>query len=231
MKKVITILLITALLAAFALPASASELTTADALTVLRAAAGMAELTPEQAARLGISGTPSTADALRILRVAAGLPAVAVEAALRLNTDVFADLGLTVSQIEAKRGRRTGGDEFVTFERGIGEYQFGDYKGERRSAHIWEIPASRLFANMGSSLHISEINVTGLTFIRETSNEFSDKYIAYFKYDDSVNHAVHVYFALNRSGIIGSGDLFSIESDYYMVDFEMDITDVSVAIW
>jgi hypothetical protein len=231
MKKAITILLIIALLAAFALPASAAELTTADALTVLRAAAGLTTLSAEEMTRLGLSGTVTTADALRILRVAAGLPAVAVEAALRLNTDIFADLGLTVSQIEAKRGRRTGGDEFVMFERGIGEYQFGDYKGERRSAHIWEIPASRLFANMGSSVHISEINMPGLTFIRETSNEFSDKYIAYFKYDDSVNHAVHIYFALSRSGIIGSGDLFNIESDYYMVDFEIDIEYIDGAIW
>jgi hypothetical protein len=231
MKKVISALLITALLAAFALPASAADLTTADALTVLRAAAGITTLSDTDIARLGISGNPSTADALRILRVAAGLPAVAVEAALRLNTDIFADLGLTVSQIEAKRGRRTGGAEFVTFERGIGEYQFGDYKGERRSAHIWEIPASRLFANMGSSVHISEIDIPGLRFIRETANDFSGKYIAYFRFDDSVNHGVHIYLALSRSGIIGSGDILSIESDYYKVDFDVIITDVTVSVW
>jgi hypothetical protein len=56
---------------------SADALTTADALTVLRAAAGLIELTAEQAAKFGISGAPSTSDALRILRVAAGLPAEA----------------------------------------------------------------------------------------------------------------------------------------------------------
>jgi hypothetical protein len=47
--------------------------TTADALTVLRAAAGLLELTAEQAERFGIDSAPATADALRILRIVAGL--------------------------------------------------------------------------------------------------------------------------------------------------------------
>jgi endoglucanase len=49
-----------------------SALTTADALTVLRAATGSMTLTDEQKARYGISGAPTTADALRILRAAIG---------------------------------------------------------------------------------------------------------------------------------------------------------------
>ncbi|MCL2638372.1 MAG: hypothetical protein FWD48_08370 [Oscillospiraceae bacterium] len=73
MKKVISVLLSMIMALSLVTAVSASGLTTADALTVLRAAAGMIELTAEQKTNLGISGTPSTADALRILRVAAGL--------------------------------------------------------------------------------------------------------------------------------------------------------------
>jgi len=50
-----------------------TPLTTADALTVLRAATGMATLTEAEVVRFGIDGEPATADALRILRVAVGL--------------------------------------------------------------------------------------------------------------------------------------------------------------
>ncbi|MDR2572567.1 MAG: hypothetical protein LBD23_20060 [Oscillospiraceae bacterium] len=50
-----------------------APLTTSDALTILRAIAGMVTLTDAQIARYGISGTPATADAMRILRVVAGL--------------------------------------------------------------------------------------------------------------------------------------------------------------
>jgi hypothetical protein len=48
-------------------------LTTADALAVLRAAAGVTTLTGGQRMRYGISGEPAAADAVRILRVVAGL--------------------------------------------------------------------------------------------------------------------------------------------------------------
>jgi hypothetical protein len=47
--------------------------TTADALLVLQAVAGLTTLTNEQTARLGIFGAPTTADALQILRIVAGL--------------------------------------------------------------------------------------------------------------------------------------------------------------
>jgi hypothetical protein len=47
--------------------------TTSDALTILRAIAGMVTLTDAQIARYGISGEPSTVDAMSILRVVAGL--------------------------------------------------------------------------------------------------------------------------------------------------------------
>ena len=50
--------------------------TTADALTVLRAATGMAMLTEAEVVRFGIVGELSTADALRILRIAVGLSGV-----------------------------------------------------------------------------------------------------------------------------------------------------------
>jgi len=50
-----------------------NNFTTDDALTVLRAVAGLSELTAGQAARFGISGTPTTEDVLRILRIIAGL--------------------------------------------------------------------------------------------------------------------------------------------------------------
>jgi hypothetical protein len=47
--------------------------TTAEALTILRAVAGVAELTDAQIARFEISGAPATADAMRVLRIVAGL--------------------------------------------------------------------------------------------------------------------------------------------------------------
>jgi len=49
------------------------ELTTADALLILRAVAGLVEFTDEQIARFGIDGVPTTTDALRILQTVAGL--------------------------------------------------------------------------------------------------------------------------------------------------------------
>jgi internalin A len=52
---------------------SRPPLSTADALTILRAVAGVTALTDAEAARFEISGTPATADAMRILRVVAGL--------------------------------------------------------------------------------------------------------------------------------------------------------------
>jgi hypothetical protein len=48
-------------------------MTTADALIVLRAIAGLTALTPEQLSRYWISGEPTTEDALEILRIVAGL--------------------------------------------------------------------------------------------------------------------------------------------------------------
>jgi hypothetical protein len=48
-------------------------MTTSDALLILRAVAGLIELTDEQAERFGIDSAPATADALRILRIVAGL--------------------------------------------------------------------------------------------------------------------------------------------------------------
>jgi hypothetical protein len=50
-----------------------APLTANDALLVLRASAGLIELTAEQRERYGISGTATAADALRILRISAGL--------------------------------------------------------------------------------------------------------------------------------------------------------------
>jgi hypothetical protein len=52
---------------------SRPPLTTSDALLVLRAVAGLAELTDAQIARLGIDGEPTTNDAMRILRTVAGI--------------------------------------------------------------------------------------------------------------------------------------------------------------
>jgi hypothetical protein len=50
-----------------------APLTTSDALTILRAIAGLTALTDEQSARFGINGEPDTADALEVLRIVAGL--------------------------------------------------------------------------------------------------------------------------------------------------------------
>jgi hypothetical protein len=47
--------------------------TTADALTILRAVAGLTTLTDAQVARYGISGEPAAADAVAVLRIVAGL--------------------------------------------------------------------------------------------------------------------------------------------------------------
>jgi hypothetical protein len=53
--------------------ANERALNTSDALMILRAVAGLAELTDAQIARFGINGEPTTNDALRILRTVAGL--------------------------------------------------------------------------------------------------------------------------------------------------------------
>ncbi|MCL2697639.1 MAG: dockerin type I repeat-containing protein [Oscillospiraceae bacterium] len=81
MKKFLSVLL-SVIMAASPLStcAFASEgFSTADALTVLRASAGLVELTEEQKAKYDMNGdgTITSADALAILRVAAGLPAFA----------------------------------------------------------------------------------------------------------------------------------------------------------
>jgi hypothetical protein len=75
MKKIISALLIAAMILSFSLTASASEFTTADALAILRASVGLSALSAEQSAKFGISGNPTTADALKILRQSVGLPA------------------------------------------------------------------------------------------------------------------------------------------------------------
>jgi hypothetical protein len=80
LKKITAfILTISIILSLFPATVSATSgtFTTADALTVLRAAAGLTTLTAEQKTRFDIVGEPTTAHALMILRVAAGLPAIA----------------------------------------------------------------------------------------------------------------------------------------------------------
>jgi outer membrane protein assembly factor BamB len=57
----------------YSLSSSVEVFTTQDALTVLRAVAGVAALTNEQLCRLRIFGLPTTTDALQILRIVAGL--------------------------------------------------------------------------------------------------------------------------------------------------------------
>jgi uncharacterized lipoprotein YddW (UPF0748 family) len=56
---------------------STPAFTTADAMLILRAAADLTTLTPEQTERFGINPDekPATSDALRILRIVSGLPA------------------------------------------------------------------------------------------------------------------------------------------------------------
>jgi hypothetical protein len=78
MKKLFSVIL--ALVMTFSLAASVSAnapLTSADALNVLRGAAGLINLTPEQRTRYDMNndGEINTADAVAILRVTAGLPA------------------------------------------------------------------------------------------------------------------------------------------------------------
>jgi hypothetical protein len=78
MKKKTSLFLVAALtLTLLTGVSTAAAFTTADALTALRAAAGLITLTPQQAARLDINGDSAvnSADAVAILRVAAGLPA------------------------------------------------------------------------------------------------------------------------------------------------------------
>ncbi|MCL2638679.1 MAG: dockerin type I repeat-containing protein [Oscillospiraceae bacterium] len=79
MKRILSLFLIfimTAVLSVSAVTTEASdEFTTADALTVLRASAGLIELSAEQVARYDINndGVINTADAVEILRIAAGI--------------------------------------------------------------------------------------------------------------------------------------------------------------
>ncbi|MCL2637896.1 MAG: hypothetical protein FWD48_05935 [Oscillospiraceae bacterium] len=76
MKRFITALLTITMLVLLTANTSANEAyTTADALTVLRASAGLIHLTSEQAVRFDLNGDGviNSADALIILRIAAGL--------------------------------------------------------------------------------------------------------------------------------------------------------------
>ncbi|MCL2637856.1 MAG: dockerin type I domain-containing protein [Oscillospiraceae bacterium] len=75
MKKIISALLIAAMVLSLALPASASEISTMDALAILRHVAGTVPLIPQQRARLDLNndGEITTADALVALRIVAGL--------------------------------------------------------------------------------------------------------------------------------------------------------------
>jgi surface glycoprotein (TIGR04207 family) len=74
--KKLTAIFLTAIMviSLFPVTVSATEtFTTADALTVLRAAAGLTTLTAAQKTRFNIVGEPTTAHALLILQVAAGI--------------------------------------------------------------------------------------------------------------------------------------------------------------
>ncbi|MCL2637028.1 MAG: DUF6273 domain-containing protein [Oscillospiraceae bacterium] len=73
MKKIISVLLIAAMFLSLPVAASASDLTTADALAILRAVAGITTLTAEQQTKYGITDNVSSADALRVLRTVAGI--------------------------------------------------------------------------------------------------------------------------------------------------------------
>jgi hypothetical protein len=78
MKKTIPLLLIITVLLSLPLTASAfNGLTPSDALTILRAIAGITELTADQTVRFDLNsdGTVDSLDAVAILRISAGLPA------------------------------------------------------------------------------------------------------------------------------------------------------------
>jgi hypothetical protein len=76
MKKVLSVLLCAAMLFLSVISGSALSFATADALRALQAAAGLIELSEEEALwyDMNADGEVTTADALMILRVAAGLP-------------------------------------------------------------------------------------------------------------------------------------------------------------
>jgi uncharacterized protein YkwD len=77
MSLIAVLLVAIALCFTINISASAANLTAVDALTVLRASVGTAELTAEQRSRYGINRNASvtTADALRVLRISVGLEA------------------------------------------------------------------------------------------------------------------------------------------------------------
>jgi hypothetical protein len=77
MKKFISALLTAIMVLSLGITASASTFTTQDALTILRYAAGLEELTAEQRELYDLNndGKVDSADALAVLRIAAGLPA------------------------------------------------------------------------------------------------------------------------------------------------------------
>jgi uncharacterized membrane protein len=74
LSSIIAAAMILVLIPAMSVTVGAShDFTTADALAILRHAAGLTPLSAADIARLGITGEPSTSDALFVLRVVAGI--------------------------------------------------------------------------------------------------------------------------------------------------------------
>jgi hypothetical protein len=105
----------------FALPASAAELTTADALTILRAVAGIAPLSAEQQTNYGITGTASSADALRILRTVAGILGEIEEHSLGRD-DNFVPIQRPAAITETPLSVNSKAGDIVRFGEGGNEY-------------------------------------------------------------------------------------------------------------
>jgi hypothetical protein len=102
MRKIITLLLAAAIILPLSVNVSASEaFTTADALTILRASAGLIELTPEQVAKYDMNGDGriTSADALLILQAAAGLSGSVLQI-IPSNSEVLAAINRNNEQFQ-----------------------------------------------------------------------------------------------------------------------------------
>ncbi|MCL2639115.1 MAG: dockerin type I repeat-containing protein [Oscillospiraceae bacterium] len=90
MKKIISFLLVIASLLTLSITAGAENLTSADALAILRHVAGVAELSDEDLSRFDLNnnGRVDTADALFVLRFIAGLEEMPLPPLSKLPDDI-----------------------------------------------------------------------------------------------------------------------------------------------
>jgi hypothetical protein len=134
MKKLFSLFLAAVTALSLVTAAGAQEFTTADALTVLRAAAGLITLNAEQTARYDLDGDGriTTADALMILRVVAGISEAAPMINTRGNTaGNISNGGMAASQGDWIYYSDTSTSAYANYLNGIYRIHFDGTENER----------------------------------------------------------------------------------------------------